>query len=63
MKKEIVDNWLQHNPADRITNPQKRQELITAIWSNVLTKISQPETATNGGAVVRSTVAGFKKNT
>ena len=38
----IINNWLQHNPGDRITNPQKKQELITAIWGNIFTAIDQP---------------------
>lgn len=57
-EKEIVNNWLQHNPADQIADPQKRQDLITAIWGNVMMKISQPDTATTAlaerSAVVRS---------
>ena len=42
-EKAIINNWLQHNPGDRIGNPRKKQELITAIWGKILTAIDQPD--------------------
>jgi ferric-dicitrate binding protein FerR (iron transport regulator) len=52
-EKAIIDNWLQHNPDDRLADPRKRLELITAIWGNIHASINQPAAA-ESPAVVRS---------
>lgn len=50
-EKALIENWLQHNPEEPgISDPQKRQQLLQAIWSNVLTGIeSQPATEQPAG--------------
>ena len=46
-EKAIITRWLEHNPEDRIADPQKRQELISAIWENVFSAIQQPAADSN----------------
>ncbi|NML22621.1 DUF4974 domain-containing protein [Pseudoflavitalea sp. G-6-1-2] len=52
-EKALIENWLQHNPEEPgINDPQKRQQLLQAIWGNILTGIeSQPATEHASGIV------------
>lgn len=45
-EKALIDNWLQHNPEEPlIGDPQKREQLLHAIWGNILTGIETPAAA------------------